>query len=697
MSDLRRDAIWNFLSGIKYSSRVSFCTKLIAVPISVEQYSQFDIEFKQVCSFVFRQEVGKFDVRDFNFIIWLAKHLVMSGNGGIIVEQKYQEVDAYGNYLRIKKGARVKINGHTVILARTIALVKNKFGDLDLFLETKKKLSSGEKVADALGRGTFKVVKASWLLNGGFNIASPIPMVTIIETRGQYSENNNVEQIAKKLATAKRANLFAIPCYIGELKSTLPAWKGKRKYWWIDTRALCSLATFMQKDAFYAAGIVESLSIQLLQQVVILHKNGITHRDLKPENLLIYKNAQNSGYTLKITDFNNGFVHGESMDDYGRVGSFQYAPPEKIHFLKSAPDAIHLAYQVAKFPPSIIAFNPPGDMWAVGLILGKMFTGNNLYMLDIYKREIDDIGSLSSEHKEYIKRFLLPDADKRITAATALTDIYKLPGYSQFLPEVPEGWYASPVRSVASLTALQDMDAEDAEDTEDRGGNVLLSQKSSPQAISDILSPEASGRSVENVAELSAACPDIIPEQIARDILRLDAEVVFPQVKNILSQQPQTFHEVVKYLLTNSGEQQLAELFFYGQCIERPILKWIFNIELSFTEEIVETDLLVVKYIAASFAVIADIVEILVKTPCGKKLLIEAIDSCEEYYYIMTLKLAMSIEDKDIVSLENILRIIHVGAGIIRPTAVALVQRAEAVIAAQQETISLNSRKLGFK
>ncbi|KAF7727241.1 hypothetical protein EC973_007854 [Apophysomyces ossiformis] len=156
---------------------------------------------------------------------------------------------------------------------------------------------------------------------------------------------------------------------------------------------------FTEKDA-----VVVMKSV--LTGLEYLHSHNVVHRDMKPENLL-FKNRE-SDADLVICDFGIAKMSNDSEADLDTIcGSPAYVAPEVI---------LRKSYGAAV------------DMWAVGLCGYQPFQAEDQVELfdeitharfefhDRYWRNI------SQDAKDFIRRLLTLDPEKRPTASEALKD-----------------------------------------------------------------------------------------------------------------------------------------------------------------------------------------------------------------------------------------------------------------------------------
>eukprot|EP00358_Blepharisma_japonicum_P000029 CAMPEP_0202954002 /NCGR_PEP_ID=MMETSP1395-20130829/49732_1 /ASSEMBLY_ACC=CAM_ASM_000871 /TAXON_ID=5961 /ORGANISM="Blepharisma japonicum, Strain Stock R1072" /LENGTH=329 /DNA_ID=CAMNT_0049669003 /DNA_START=201 /DNA_END=1187 /DNA_ORIENTATION=- len=138
-----------------------------------------------------------------------------------------------------------------------------------------------------------------------------------------------------------------------------------------------------------------------------LHASNIAHRDLKPENCLFDSNKEDA--ELKLVDFGLASrFRGNDMKTM--VGTALYVAPEVLGG----------------------KYGPECDVWSLGVILYTMFAGyqpfrgesNKEIFKSIRKANISlkepEFERASKEFKDFIKRVLCPDPNKRLTAIEAL-------------------------------------------------------------------------------------------------------------------------------------------------------------------------------------------------------------------------------------------------------------------------------------
>jgi len=155
----------------------------------------------------------------------------------------------------------------------------------------------------------------------------------------------------------------------------------------------------------------------LISAVEYLHSASIAHRDLKPENLLLKGGANDTD--VMLSDFGLSKVVGvESMMDTA-CGTPYYVAPEVL---------------------SATGYDKEVDLWSAGVITYLLlcgfppFYGESLPEVfeQIMKAEFDFPDpywtNISNDAKDLIKKLLVVDAKKRLTASQALQHPWLLKG-----------------------------------------------------------------------------------------------------------------------------------------------------------------------------------------------------------------------------------------------------------------------------
>ena len=170
----------------------------------------------------------------------------------------------------------------------------------------------------------------------------------------------------------------------------------------------------LYKEIKAKAPFTEELSAYYIREILLAvhycHNMKIVHRDLKPENILIVQRMKNGFHPIKIIDFGTAKVFSKTKKEHLLIGSAYYIAPEVLN--KN--------------------YNEKCDLWSCGVILyfmlcGKVpFNGKNEKELfeNINKGKYDlesyPWGIISENAKDLIKKLLILDTKKRLSAEEAL-------------------------------------------------------------------------------------------------------------------------------------------------------------------------------------------------------------------------------------------------------------------------------------
>lgn len=155
----------------------------------------------------------------------------------------------------------------------------------------------------------------------------------------------------------------------------------------------------MRKFSGIAHGEVKIIARQLVEAMIVMHRNGIVHCDIKPENILI---AEPGKFNVRIVDFGSAFFRFKNNNNY--VQSRYYRAPEVI---------------------MNESYNSAVDVWSFGCVVYEIFTGRPLFpgrenndqlarILFFFKNEVDDDVMLQNIDKEaYLTSGMAFDLIKR--------------------------------------------------------------------------------------------------------------------------------------------------------------------------------------------------------------------------------------------------------------------------------------------
>ncbi|XP_011297891.1 calcium-dependent protein kinase 2 [Fopius arisanus] len=144
---------------------------------------------------------------------------------------------------------------------------------------------------------------------------------------------------------------------------------------------------------------------QICEGIEFVHAQNVLHLDMKPENILC---LTKEGNRIKIIDF--GLAR-------------EYDPKKKLQVLFGTPEFVS---------PEVVNFDEIGygtDMWSIGVICYVLLSGLSPFMGDtdvetmanvtIAKYDFDHeaFADISEDAKDFIRRLLIKDKEKRATAA----------------------------------------------------------------------------------------------------------------------------------------------------------------------------------------------------------------------------------------------------------------------------------------
>lgn len=213
--------------------------------------------------------------------------------------------------------------------------------------------------------------------------------------------------------------------YYGETDSKLP-------YMAMEYLQGTDLKALLAHHGGLSQALARRITIESLAALHSAHSMGIVHRDLKPANIYLV-NDGNKGH-VKVLDF--GFAKALESDSSKEitnagtlVGTPAYMSPELVHKKD---------------------VGPPADIYAMGLILAEMLTGQKLVTIETIYDTIIFQGSekpiklpdpiIGSPFEGIIKKAIAKDLDQRYATAVEMIEDLRaldLPGVGPFQADVP--------------------------------------------------------------------------------------------------------------------------------------------------------------------------------------------------------------------------------------------------------------------
>jgi len=168
----------------------------------------------------------------------------------------------------------------------------------------------------------------------------------------------------------------------------------------------------IQKETSFSEKVTAHIMRQIFSAILLCHQNNIIHRDLKPENILIEseKESKKEFFNIKIIDFCRCEINIDKNMLTKKIGAPYYIAPEIL--TKS--------------------YNEKCDIWSCGVIMYILLSGqppfnaeNDQEILSLVKEGKFSMKEklwkyVSKDAKDLIKRLLIKDITKRISAEQAL-------------------------------------------------------------------------------------------------------------------------------------------------------------------------------------------------------------------------------------------------------------------------------------
>jgi calcium/calmodulin-dependent protein kinase I len=258
------------------------------------------------------------------------------------------------------------------------------------------KIDDTYKLGKEIGRGAFSVVREGIRKVTGKKYAIKCISKKLIDKKELQLLEREIE-IMKKLQHPNIIQLMEVVDSPDTLYLVLEYATGGELF-----DAIVNKGQYSEDDA---AHIIK----QILEAIRFVHSNGIAHRDLKPENLLL---ADPEKDIVKIADFGLSKDFGE----------------EQLQTSCGTPD--YVAPEVLLGEPYDMAV----DIWSIGVITYVLLCGFPPFWGEAQKELFENIMSgnfdfpdpewtdVSPEAKEFIKKILVVDPNKRYTAEECLED-----------------------------------------------------------------------------------------------------------------------------------------------------------------------------------------------------------------------------------------------------------------------------------
>ncbi|XP_058014552.1 serine/threonine-protein kinase Chk2 isoform X2 [Ahaetulla prasina] len=307
----------------------------------------------------------------------------------------------------VGKGRKIPL-AHVAKIA--LSLPHNKvfvFSDLEVGhqLEYPKDMQKKYIVSKTLGSGACGEVKLAFERDTHRKVAIKIIRKSKFMT-DVLPETDKPFNVETEVGILKRINH---PCLI----KIIDFFEGKDFYIVLELMEGGELFDKVQRPARLSERTCKLYFYQMLLAVQYLHKHGIIHRDLKLENVLLSSREENC--LVKITDFGQSKIIGETSLMQTLCGTPDYLAPEILHFAGTA----GYGRSVDCWSLGVILFMclsgyPPFSKKSARLSLTEQITsGNYCYVEEVWK-------DVSRDAFDLVQKFLVVDPTRRLNIEEAL-------------------------------------------------------------------------------------------------------------------------------------------------------------------------------------------------------------------------------------------------------------------------------------
>jgi len=258
-------------------------------------------------------------------------------------------------------------------------------------VERKAKCISKYLMGDVLGEGAYGKVKEVLDI-----VTLHRRAVKIMKKRKLRKIPHGEENVKREIWMLKRTSHKNVIELVDVMQN-----KERGKIYMVMDYCVCNMHEMLKKSAnhFFPEWQAHFYFTQLIEGLEYLHSMGIIHKDIKPSNLLI-----NMDQTLKISDFGvaeqlNPFAPDDSC--ITSQGSPMFQPPEIANGVD-----VFSGYKL--------------DIWACGVTLFNIITGQYPYEGDTIYRLFDNIGK-----KECVIPTTLDPALQKLLAGVLCRDFKK--------------------------------------------------------------------------------------------------------------------------------------------------------------------------------------------------------------------------------------------------------------------------------
>lgn len=150
---------------------------------------------------------------------------------------------------------------------------------------------------------------------------------------------------------AREATILRMLDHPNVIKMVLTFVENSRRYIVLEHMRQGSLRERLRRGNLLTCDEAIRLGLQLCSALAHMHDRGVIHRDIKPENVLLADDG-----TLRIVDFGISRLNGHTLSQQSQLrGTLAYVCPEILWDME---------------------VDPRADVWALGVTLFELLTGN---------------------------------------------------------------------------------------------------------------------------------------------------------------------------------------------------------------------------------------------------------------------------------------------------------------------------------
>eukprot|EP01116_Phalansterium_solitarium_P023212 TRINITY_DN8018_c0_g1_i1.p1 TRINITY_DN8018_c0_g1~~TRINITY_DN8018_c0_g1_i1.p1 ORF type:complete len:316 (+),score=117.72 TRINITY_DN8018_c0_g1_i1:70-948(+) len=260
-----------------------------------------------------------------------------------------------------------------------------------------RKIEDHYQLVKEIGKGAFSIVYLIKKKSTGESFA-----VKIIDKQAASNADTDEAKLKQEVEILKRAKHPNIVQLIDEFETP------QKLYLVMELVTGGELFDKLVEKGQYQEKDAALIVRKIVSAIAYLHSVGIAHRDLKPENLLLKSGDDTE---VMLSDFGLSKLFGEEQIMKTACGTPYYVAPEVLN---------------------ATGYDKEVDLWSIGVITYLLLCGYPPFYGESLPEVFEQImkghfefnspywDNISSEAKDFIKKLLLVDSKKRLTADNAL-------------------------------------------------------------------------------------------------------------------------------------------------------------------------------------------------------------------------------------------------------------------------------------